>query len=133
MAEVILQKIVFSDGADLTLSLVVREEDDRNILKWVVSSEGRSSNPVMFFGESEMAMEEFKKRCGEEMLHGRLVESNDVFGSLRGYFIQDKRATEPVKIKRSGYKIVKKSPKETAAWRKKIFGYSKKTLKLVNK
>ena len=42
MAEVILQKIVFSDGADLTLSLVVREEGDRNVLKWVVSSEGRS-------------------------------------------------------------------------------------------
>ena len=80
-----------------------------------------------------MAMEEFKKRCGEEMLHGRLVESNEVFGSLKGYFVQDKRAAEPIKVRKDGYKIVKKSPKETVAWRKKIFGHPKKTLKLVNK
>jgi hypothetical protein len=133
MIEVILQEIVFSDSGRLTLSLAVEEEGKRNILKWVVSSDGRSTSPIVFFRESELAREEFKRRCGEEMLRGRLVESNEVFGSLRGYFIYDKAAAKPIRIRKDGYKVVKKSAKETVAWRKKVLGrHPKETLKLTD-
>jgi len=127
MIEVVLQEIVFSDNKKLTYSLAIEEKEKRNILKWVVSSEGRSENPVMFFNDSELATEEFKRRCGEAAIHGLTVESNDIYGSLRGYFISEFPVL-PIKVKKEGYKVVRKSEKETRAWRKSVF--KQKTLKL---
>ena len=127
MIEVILREIVFSNNKRLTLSLAVEENNNRNVFRWAVSSEGRSSNPVMFFGDSELATEEFKKRCGEEALHGLTVDSNEIYGSLRGYFITEK-PEQPIKIRKNGFRVVRKPEKEAASWRKSIV--RKKTLKL---
>ena len=127
MTEVVLQEIVFSNNKALTLSLAIEKHRARNILRWVVASEGRSANPVAFFGDSERAIEEFKKRCGEGALSGLTVQSNEIYGSLRGYYICEK-PPEPIKIKKDGYKIVQKSVIEAAAWKEEV--NREKTLKL---
>ena len=129
MVEVILQEIVFSNSKKLMLSLAVEEHEGRNTLKWAVSSEGRSSHPVAFFGDSELALEEFKKRCGEEALHGLTVKSNEIYGSLRGYYITEK-PPEPIKVRKNGYKAVYRAKEEADAWKSSVL--RKETLKLRN-
>ena len=66
MTEVILQEIVFSNNKTLTLSLAIEEYMERNILRWVIASEGRSNNPVVFFGDSDLKVFlEINQKCEE--------------------------------------------------------------------
>ena len=95
-----------------------------------MSSEGRSSHPIALYNNSELAVEEFKRRCGEEALRGLTVKSNEIYGSLRGYFISE-RPLEPIKVRKKGYKVVKRSTEEAANWKSTI-SKGKKTLKLTN-
>jgi hypothetical protein len=135
MNEVILHEIIFSNKKRLTLSLIIQKNKIANDLKWAVSSEGRSNNPVMFFNGSELAKEEFKKRCGEGVVGGLTITSNEVFGSISGYFNSEEKH-EPIKIKKEGFKIVVKGKEEAKKWKDKIINfdkkqsYAKKTLKL---
>ena len=135
MNEVILHEIIFSNKKRLTLSLIIQKNKIANDLKWAVSSEGRSNNPVMFFNGSELAKEEFKKRCGEGVVGGLTITSNEVFGSISGYFNSEKKH-EPIKIKKEGFKVVVKDKEEAKKWKDKIINfdkkqfYAKKTLKL---
>ena len=135
MNEAILHEIIFSNKKRLTLSVVIQKNETVNDLKWAVSSEGRSNNPVMFFNSSEFAKGEFKKRCGEGVMGGLTITSNEVFGSISGYFNSEEKH-EPIKIKKEGFKIVAKDKEEAKKWKDKIINfdkkqsYTKKTLKL---
>ena len=135
MNEVILHEIIFSNKKQLTLSLIIQKDKNKNYIEWAVASEGRSNSPIMFFSSSEIAKEEFKKRCGEGAMGGLTIVSNKVFGSISGYFNTEEER-KPIKIKKEGYRIVNKSVKEAKKWKDKIVNsnknvYSqKKTLKL---
>ena len=124
MTEVALREIVFSNDKKLTLSLIIEKKGDRNTLQWAVSSDGRSNSPVKFYNESSKAIEEFKKRCGEEALSGLTAKSNDIYGSLTGYYIsEDTPAT-------TGYRVVQRTVEESEIWKRSILIHRKETLKI---
>ena len=126
--EVVLHKVVFSSGASVILS-IVSTQNEHSDLKWAVACGGRSHSPIVFFQDSENAYQEFKKRCGEMVIAGYEILSNDVYGSLKGYMIQKKEV--PQKIKKRGYKIVQRPGQEATEWRQQV-GIKVKTLRLQN-
>jgi len=118
--EVLLHRIVFSTGAVTTLS-VVAQEGDPNCLQWAVATQGRTDAPLIFFNESAQASLEFRKRCGEALSTGALVESNTIYGSLNGFF------TLPDAEVQRGYRVIKVSEPKAQEWRASI---KTQTLKL---
>ena len=110
--EVLLREIGFSNDVDLTMSFLVTEDDSQKTkCQWVVSSTNCSHEPVAYYDESEGALREFKKRCGEQALGGQTIINNEIHGTIRGDF--DSPKTE-------GFRVVKKDPAIAQLWRDRI-------------
>lgn len=126
MIEVVLHEIVFTNNKSLRLSLIAEESAGGNVIKWAVSSEGRSNNPVIFFSDSILAQTEFKRRCGEAAITGLGIESNQIVAHITGRF-------QISEAKRSGFKVKRYSAKEADKWKRQVGGYTREsspTLKL---
>tara|TARA_Y100000310_G_scaffold204346_1_gene204604 strand:+ start:1173 stop:1607 length:435 start_codon:yes stop_codon:yes gene_type:complete len=116
--EVLLREIGFSNDTELTMSfLVTEDESEKTKCQWVVSSTNCSHEPVAYYDESEGALREFKKRCGEQALGGQTIISNEIHGTINGDF--DSPRTE-------GFRVVKKDPALAQLWRDKILKVSSK-------
>jgi hypothetical protein len=116
--EVLLREIGFSNDIELTMSfLVTEDESQKTRCQWVVSSTNCSHEPVAYYNESDGALREFKKRCGEQALGGQTIVSNEIHGTINGGF--DIPRTE-------GFRVVKKDPALAQLWRDKILKISSK-------
>lgn len=118
--EVLLREIRFSNDAELAMSFLVTEDESENVkCQWTVSSTNCSHEPVSYYDESEGALREFKKRCGEQALGGQTIISNEIHGVINGNFDQPPPRTE-------GFRVVRKDPALAQLWRDKILKASSK-------
>ncbi len=80
--EIPLQEIIFSDDFTISVSLVVSKEGDTPSIEWAVATD----SSVEFFNDSESAQEVMKRKCGELALSGYTIDSNEIYGNLKGSY-----------------------------------------------